>query len=114
MFGPASHLSSSFPVNDDGILNEVVNEERTQLERTVVEDGRVRRDPLRKLTEMKRKQREQRKNTARNTLRVCWSKIEGTAKKKHPEVIRDRNRRYRQKNCEKLPRLSGKVSRVTP
>ena len=78
MFGPASHLSSSFPVNDDGILNEVVNEERTQLERTVVEDGRVRRDPLRKLTEMKRKQREQRKKY----------------REKHPESLLEQNRRY--------------------
>jgi len=39
----------------------VVNEERTQLERTEVEDERVKRDPLMELMEMKRKQGQQRK-----------------------------------------------------
>ena len=78
MFGPASHLCASFPVNDDGILNEAVNEERTQQERTEVEDERVRRDSLMKLMEMKRKQREQRK-------RYC---------EKHPEILLEQNRSY--------------------
>ena len=32
-------------VQDDGTLNEAVNKERTQLERTEVEDERVKRDP---------------------------------------------------------------------
>ena len=38
-------LTSFLNVHDDGTLNEVVNEERTHLERTEVEDERVRRGP---------------------------------------------------------------------
>ena len=38
-------LTSFLNVHDDGTLNEAVNEERTQLERTEVEDEKVKRDP---------------------------------------------------------------------
>ena len=71
-------LTSFLNVHDDGTLNEAVNEERTQLERTEVEDERVKRDPLMELMEMKRKQREQRKRY----------------REKHPEILLEQNRRY--------------------
>jgi len=57
-----------------------VNDERTQLERTEVEDERVRRDPLKELMEMKRKQREQRKRYLEKHPEIFWSKKERTAK----------------------------------
>jgi len=58
-------------VRDDGTLNEEGIEERMQLERTEVEDERIRTDPLMELMEMKRKQREQRKRY----------------REKHPEIF---------------------------
>ena len=88
-------LNSFINVHDDETLNEAVNEERTQLERTEVEDERVQRDSLMELMEMKRKQRELRKRY----------------REKHPEVIRDQNRRYRQKNPEKLTEIKWKKNR---
>ena len=51
-------LTSFLNVHDDGTLNEAVHEERTQLERTEVQDERVKRGPLMDLMEMKREQRE--------------------------------------------------------
>ena len=70
-------LTSFLNVHDDGTFNEAVNEERTQLGRTEVEDEKVKRDPLMELMEMKWKQREQKRRYRKN----------------HPEVIRDQNRR---------------------
>ena len=72
------NLTSFLNVHDDGTLNEEVNEEITQLERTEVGDERVKRDPLMELMEMKRKQREQRKRY----------------REKHPEILLEQNRRY--------------------
>ena len=51
-------LTSFLNVHDDGTLDEAVHEERTQLERTEVQDERVKRGPLMDLMEMKREQRE--------------------------------------------------------
>ena len=85
-------LTSFLNVHDDGTLNEKVNEERTQLERTEVEDERVKRDPLMELIKMKQKQREQRK-----MYREKHPEIFREQKRryhKHPEVIRDQNKRY--------------------
>ena len=73
-------LTSFLNVHDDGTLNEAVNEERTQLERTEVEDERVKRDSLLELMEMKRKQREQRKRYHEKHPDIFGSKQEGTAK----------------------------------
>ena len=73
-------LTSFLNVHDHGTLNEAVNEERRQLERTEVEDERVKRDPLMELMEMKRKQREQRKRYREKHPEFFWSKKEGTAK----------------------------------
>jgi len=103
-------LTSFLNVHDDGTLNEAVNKERTQLERTEVEDERVRRDPLMALMDMKRKQREQRKRYREKHPEIFVSRKEGTATK-HPEVIRDQNKRYRQKNREKLTEIKRKKYR---
>ena len=100
-------LTSFLNVNDDGILNDAVNEERTQLERTEVEDKRVRRDPLVKLMETKRKQREQRKRYREKRPEIFLEQ-KRRYRKKHPEVIRDQNRIYRQKNREKLTEIKRK------
>ena len=60
-------LTSFLNVNHDGTLNEAVNEERMQLERTEVEDERVKKDPLNKLMGMKWKQQEHTKKVPRET-----------------------------------------------
>ena len=96
-------LTSFLNVHDDGALNEAVNEERTQLERTEVEDERVKRDPLMELMEMKRKQREQRKRY-REKHPETFREQKRRYRKKHPEVIRDQNRRYRQKESGEVDR----------
>ena len=91
-------LTSFLNVHDDGTLNEAVNEERTQLEITEVEDERVKRDPLMELMEMKRKQREQRKRY----------------REKHPEIFREQKRRYRKKHPEvtrEQNKRSGEIDR---
>ena len=80
------NLTSFLNVHDDGTLNEAVNEERTQLGRTEVEDERVKRDPLMELMEMKRKLREQRKRY----------------REKHPENFREQKSRYRKKHPEDI------------
>ena len=103
---PTSFLN----VHDDGTLNEAGNEERTQLERTEVEDERVKRDPLMELMEMKRKQREQRKRYREKHPEIFLEQNR-RYRKKHPEVIRDQNRRYRQKNREKLTEIKRKKYR---
>ena len=48
-------LTSFINVHDEGTSNEAGIEERMQLERTEVEDERVRRDPLMELMQMARK-----------------------------------------------------------
>ena len=84
-------------VHDDGTLNEAVNEERMQLERTEVEDERVKRDPLMELMEMKRKQREQRKRYH----------------EKHPEISREQRRRYRKNTLSSyVSKTGGKGKRI--
>ena len=100
-------LTSFLNVHDDGTLNEAVNEERTQLERTEVEDERVKKDPLMELMEMKRKQWEKRKRYREKHPEI-FREQKRRYSKKHPEVIRDQNRRYRQKNREKLTEIKGK------
>jgi len=54
-----------------------------QLERTEVENERVRRDPLMELMQMDRKQREKRKRY----------------REKHPEIFLEQKRKY----CKKKP-----------
>ena len=103
-------LTSFLNVNDDGILNDAVNEERTQLERTEVEDERVKRDPLMELMEMKRKQGEQRKRYREKHPEIFLEQKRRQCKK-HPEVIRDQNRRYRLENREKLTEIKRKKYR---
>ena len=103
-------LTSFLNVHDDGTLNEVVNEERTQLERMEVEDEKVKRDPLMELMEMKWKQREQRKRYREKHPEI-FQEQKRRYRKKHPEVIRDHNRRYRQKNREKLTEIKRKKYR---
>ena len=104
------NLTSFSNVHDDGTLNEAVNEERTQLEGTVVEDERVKRDSLMELMATKRKQREQRKRYREKHPEI-FLKQKRRYRKKHPEVIRDHNRRYRQKNWEKLTEIKRKKYR---
>ena len=101
------NLTSFLNVHDDGTLNEAEGEERTQLERTEVEDERVKRDPLMELMEMKRKQREQRKRYCEKHPEIFLEQ-KRRYRKKHPEVIRDHSRRHRQKNREKLTEIKRK------
>ena len=84
-------LTSFLNVHDNGTFSEAVNEERTQLERTEVEDKRVKRDPLMELMEMKRKQREQRKRY----------------RDKHPEIFREQKRRYRKNTLRSYVTKTG-------
>jgi len=100
-------LTSFLNGHDDGNLNKAVNEERTQLERTGVEDERVKRDPLMELMVMKRKQREQRKRYREKHPEI-FREQKTRYRKTHPDVIRDQNRRYRQKNLEKLTEIKRK------
>ena len=103
-------LTSFLNVHDDGTFNEAVNEERTQLERTEVEDERVKRDPLMALMDMKRKQREQRKRYREKHPEIFLEQ-KRRYRNKHPEVICDQNRRYRQRNREKLSEIKRKKYR---